>query len=124
MLASIQSHQWRSSSRTLRYWDRFMGVEGAKDKRLEEISPLSHAAQAGAPILLIHGRDDTVVPIEQSELMEKALQRAGKPVQFVRLQSEDHWLSRTETRLQMLQEAAKFLEANNPPFDSASSTPH
>ena len=31
------------------------------------------------------------------------------------VQGEDHWLSREDTRLQMLQETVKFLEANNPP---------
>jgi dipeptidyl aminopeptidase/acylaminoacyl peptidase len=67
------------------------------------------------PVLLIHGRDDTVVPFEQSQLMLGALKKAGKPVQFVELKSEDHWLSRSETRQQMLQETVKFLEVNNPP---------
>jgi dipeptidyl aminopeptidase/acylaminoacyl peptidase len=44
--------------------------------------------------------------------MESALRTAGKSVSFVRLDSEDHWLSRTETREQMLQ--ATFLESHNP----------
>ena len=67
------------------------------------------------PILLIHGRDDTVVPIAQSEDMADALKDAGKQVDFVKLDGEDHWLSRSETRLQMLDATVKFVEANNPP---------
>jgi len=102
-------------SRTQRYWDRFMGVTGPDDPALTEFSPISHADAVRVPVLLIHGRDDTVVPFEQSTLMFDALRRAGKKVQLVELKHEDHWLSRGETRLQMLQASVAFLRANNPP---------
>jgi dipeptidyl aminopeptidase/acylaminoacyl peptidase len=67
------------------------------------------------PVLLVHGRDDTVVPFEQSELIFGALKRAGKSVQMVTMKHEDHWLSRGDTRQQMLQASVDFLRANNPP---------
>jgi dipeptidyl aminopeptidase/acylaminoacyl peptidase len=98
-----------------RYWTRFMGAEGAGDASLDKISPVKFAAKADAPILLIHGTDDTVVSIEQSREMADALRRAGKPVEMVELKSDDHWLSRGATRLQMLQATMAFLEKNNPP---------
>jgi dipeptidyl aminopeptidase/acylaminoacyl peptidase len=99
----------------LRFWNRYMGSEDMNDPKLAEISPLAHAAQADIPVLLIHGNDDTVVPIDQSEAMEAALKAAGKPVTFIKLNREDHWLSTSETRLQMLKATVDFLEANNPP---------
>ena len=80
-----------------------------------EYSPLAHAAEVDIPVLLIHGRDDTVVPLEQSQLMADALQRAGKPVELVVQKGADHWLSRGDTRLTMLQAVTAFLEKNNPP---------
>ncbi len=98
-----------------RYWDRFMGVSGPGDPALLAISPIEHISAVTAPVLLIHGRDDTVVPYEQSEIMADALKHAGKFVEFVTLEHEDHWLSRSATRFQMLQATVKFLEANNPP---------
>jgi dipeptidyl aminopeptidase/acylaminoacyl peptidase len=79
------------------------------------VSPVAHINAVNVPILLIHGEDDTVVPYEQSQAMLSALKRAGKPVTLVTLKHEDHWLSRSETRLQMLQAAVDFLKANNPP---------
>jgi dipeptidyl aminopeptidase/acylaminoacyl peptidase len=60
-------------------------------------------------VLLLHGADDTVVPIQQSRTMERALKEAGKPVTFVTLTGEDHWLSRSATRTRVLQELEKFL---------------
>jgi dipeptidyl aminopeptidase/acylaminoacyl peptidase len=104
-----------SKSRTLRYWDRFMGVASPEDPALDKLSPVKLAAKADAPVLLIHGRDDTVVPLEQSQAMASALKDAGKPAQLVVLAGEDHWLSRSETRLQMLEAIVGFLETNNPP---------
>jgi dipeptidyl aminopeptidase/acylaminoacyl peptidase len=99
---------------TQRYWDRFIGTADQKDPALAAISPIEHVAAVTVPILLIHGRDDTVVPFEQSDVMLSALQRAGKPVSLVIMKHEDHWLSRGETRLQMLQATVDFLKANNP----------
>jgi dienelactone hydrolase len=81
----------------------------------DEISPRRFAAKADAPILLIHGRDDIVVPFEQSKVMADALKDAGKPHRLVELRDEDHWLSRPATRLQMLEEAVAFVEQHNPP---------
>ena len=97
------------------YWDRFMGISGPDDPALQAISPVQHVAAVTAPVLLIHGSDDTVVPYQQSEMMADALKRAGKSVSLVTLKHEDHWLSRNDTRYQMLQATVEFLKANNPP---------
>ena len=99
----------------LRYWERFLGVEDPGDKKLDAISPLKHAAEISVPLLLIHGRDDTTVPYDQSSDMAKALKRAGKSAEFVTLDKEDHYLSRSATRLQMLQSSVDFLRKYNPP---------
>lgn len=104
-----------SDNSSLRYWTRFMGVEGIKDPNLADISPASHADKVTIPLLLIHGKDDTVVPYEQSQFMARAMAKAGKPVEFVTLPGEDHHLSRGATRLQMLTALVAFLEKNNPP---------
>ncbi|KQW86834.1 peptidase S9 [Brevundimonas sp. Root1279] len=104
----------RRDNEVVRYWNRFMGDERLGDRSLDDRSPARLAEQADAPILLLHGRDDTVVPIEQSRLMAAALRRADKPHEFIELSGEDHWLSRAETRQRMLVETARFLQAHNP----------
>jgi len=104
-----------SRSSTSRYWHEYLGVKTDRDPALDTISPEFQAAKASAPILLIHGLDDTVVPIDQSKRMEAALKRAGKPVEMVTLKGEDHWLSTSETRLEMLTASTAFLERCNPP---------
>ena len=97
-----------------RYWDRYMGAKGQSDPHLAAISPAAQAAKVSIPILIIHGKDDSVVPFEQSQIMADALKKAGKPYDFVVLNHEDHWLSSSDTRLQMLQATMDFLAKNNP----------
>jgi dienelactone hydrolase len=98
-----------------RYIQNFVGIRSMGDPRLREISPAAYAVRADAPILLIHGEDDTVVPISQSREMERKLRAAGKPVEFLSIKSEDHWLSSDATRKQVLAAAMAFVEKNNPP---------
>ena len=103
-----------SDNLSQRYWDRFMGVSSPNDPTLGAISPIAHVDAVTAPILLIHGRDDTVVPFEQSDVMADALKHAGKSVELIALKREDHWLSRSATRQQMLDSTVAFLQKNNP----------
>ncbi|HUY83324.1 MAG TPA: prolyl oligopeptidase family serine peptidase [Steroidobacteraceae bacterium] len=110
------SDRWMTNRNEFtRYWDRFLGVTGPDDPRLQAISPIDHVDAVTVPVLLIHGRDDTVVPYAQSEEMAKALRRAGKAVQLLALPHEDHWLSHSATREQMLETVVAFVERNDPP---------
>ena len=101
--------------RDRRYWNRFIGVSGPTDPQLLQLSPIKHVAAINVPVMLVHGRDDTVVRFDQSSDMYDAMRHAKKDVEMVTLKNEDHWLSRSETRLQMLQSSMAFLRAHNPP---------
>jgi dipeptidyl aminopeptidase/acylaminoacyl peptidase len=99
-------------SDALAYWTEHIG--SVHDPKVAERSPARRAANARAPILLLHGTDDVVVPIAQSEAMARELARAGKPHTFIRLPGEDHWLSDGATRTRVLEETEKFLAAHLP----------
>jgi dipeptidyl aminopeptidase/acylaminoacyl peptidase len=81
---------------------------------LVSISPAKLADRAKAPILLIHGEEDTVVNINQSRVMFNALQAARRPVEFVTLEGDDHFLSGSEPRTKMLETLEVFLARNLP----------
>ena len=61
----------------MRYWRLFMGVAGNDDPALNALSPRRLAARADAPVLLIFGKDDTVVSNDQSLSFERALRAAA-----------------------------------------------
>ncbi len=106
-------HGYKSDA--TRYWRAITGADKEGDAAMRVISPTLNAEHADAPILLIHGKDDTVVPIQQSEKMASALKSARKQVEFVVMQGEDHWLSREDTREAMLKAAVAFVKQHNPP---------
>lgn len=89
-------------------------LTGFKPGDTDAISPLKAAAKVDAPILLVHGENDTVVPIEQSRAMQRALTNAGKSVEFVLMDGEDHWLSNAATRQAMLTSVVAFVQKHNP----------
>jgi dipeptidyl aminopeptidase/acylaminoacyl peptidase len=105
-------------SAATRYWRAFMGGW----QGLDQISPIKQAAHADAPVLLIHGKDDTVVLFDQSKAMQHALQAANKPVELVVMPGEDHWLSHEDTRVLMLKSAVAFVENYTPPDPPAAAT--
>jgi dipeptidyl aminopeptidase/acylaminoacyl peptidase len=89
------------------WWARSMGADDMA--HLRRVTPIDHAGAARAPILLIHGVDDSVVPVHQSRHMADRLRDAQKNVRLVELPGDDHWLSEAPTRTLMLRELESFL---------------
>ncbi len=102
-------HHWVVS-----YWEDIMANGDARREKLRSISPVNFADEVIAPVLLLHGDDDTVVPYDQSRVMERALRRADKHVELIKLKGEDHWLSVADTRLQTLRQMDRFIAEHLP----------
>ena len=94
-------------SNSLAYWREHIG--SALDPKVAARSPSRSAATIRAPILLLHGTDDTTVPIVQSQTMARALNAASRKYSLVELPGDDHQLSASVTRVRMLTEVEKFL---------------
>jgi dipeptidyl aminopeptidase/acylaminoacyl peptidase len=112
MLAYEEKNSGGDSDASL-YWRDSIGTRD--DPRVGQKSPARHARNIRAPVLLIHGSNDSVVPFAQSQMMDNALNSAGVPHQLVTLDSADHWLSSGATRTRLLSEIEKFLAANLAP---------
>lgn len=92
------------------YWQNYFG-----DKTdLDAISPIAHVDRVTIPILLIHGKDDTVVEYEHSVRMEKALKAAGKSVDLISYAGQDHWETIQSSRIDMITRIVDFLKLHNP----------
>jgi len=95
------------SSDEIAYWKDHIGPP--TNPQVAARSPARAAAAVRAPVLLLHGANDTVVPPSQSQLMAKSLAAAGKPHRYVELPGEDHWLSSVAMRTRALEEIESFL---------------
>jgi dipeptidyl aminopeptidase/acylaminoacyl peptidase len=73
------------------WYDRwYFGKPWEREADAWRQSPLSGAAHARTPFLLIQGQDDTTDPLGQSEEMYRALRQEGVPVELVTYPRENH----------------------------------
>lgn len=79
-----------------------------REEALRLLSPVTHVTASAPPFLLIHGENDTAVPIGQSVQLAAALEAAGAQVQFVRVPGAEHVFIGTDPAPQ-LERAVAFL---------------
>ncbi|KAG0649649.1 Dipeptidyl aminopeptidase BIII [Hyphodiscus hymeniophilus] len=65
-------------------------TEEEKEKVYRDRSPCLHADKIESPLLLLQGADDRVVPLPQSEEMERVMKKGGKDVKLVVFEGEGH----------------------------------
>lgn len=66
------------------------GTSDLTDALLRSASPLTYVSADDAPMLLIHGDRDTLVPLKQSSLLYAALTAAGVPAELIVVQGGEH----------------------------------
>jgi dipeptidyl aminopeptidase/acylaminoacyl peptidase len=108
MLAT-ERFQHGARSRTVTYWEAQIGDPDKDREAIDAVSPSRLGERFKAPVLLVHGTDDTVVPAKQSDMMNDALKSAKKDVQYIRIKGDDHGLVDNNSRRQVLQLLAEFL---------------
>lgn len=72
------------------FWTKRIGDRRTDGPALEAASPRRRAAEITCPVLLVHGVDDTVVPIIQSRRMRDAFRSAGRPVELIEVADFGH----------------------------------
>src|SRR5919202_4279485 len=83
---------------------------GPFDEQLyRERSPVGHADSLSAPLLLLQGLDDKIVPPSQSEVMIEALERKGIPYAYIAFEGEGHGFRKSENRKRAVEAELDFL---------------
>jgi dipeptidyl aminopeptidase/acylaminoacyl peptidase len=60
------------------------------DEMLRQASPMTHVESIRAPVLLIHGADDTSASVDESRRLERALQERGREVELMVVPGAGH----------------------------------
>ncbi len=88
----------------------FLGADFATHPEVwRDASPVFHVAKSNAPILIIHGTRDEMVPISQAEELNDALTKVGATVQFLRLDG-DHMFHEPGPHRQLALETQAFFD--------------
>lgn len=90
-----------------RYLDRLVGPPDDVD-RYRERSPLHHADRIRAPVLLLQGLEDAVVPPSQAEVLVEALRSNGVPFAYLAFEGEQHGFRRADTLRRALAAESSF----------------
>ncbi|WP_305282085.1 S9 family peptidase [Phenylobacterium sp.] len=114
-LQMLQLHVVRAAGRDSGMFTGFRDqLANATREQMVAASPANHAAAVTAPILLMHGEQDTVVLLDHSVLMKNALERAGKSVELLTFEGENHYFYRPQSRARMLEALDGFLATHLP----------
>jgi dipeptidyl aminopeptidase/acylaminoacyl peptidase len=87
-----------------------IGDPDKERERFRRVSPVAHAAEAGVPVLIGHGSLDRRVPIDHAKDFRAALDRAGRPYEWVVYDGEGHGLNRQENIYDFYRRVDAFLQ--------------
>jgi dienelactone hydrolase len=85
---------------------------------LDRLSPLLRVEALTAPLLLVHGANDTNVPAGESRQMFEALQRLGRRVECVIFDDEGHAIVKRENRAVLVKTIGEWLTQAFTPMTS------
>jgi acetyl esterase/lipase len=79
--------------------------------RYQDASPIRHVTTDSAPMLLIHGTDDRLVPLGQSRALAEALARSGVPHRLIVVEHARHGFGLDPQGRDLLPEILTFLDS-------------
>jgi dipeptidyl aminopeptidase/acylaminoacyl peptidase len=91
-----------------RYLDRLVGPYPQAEEVYRARSPLHHTGRLSAPMILLQGELDRVVPPAQAEAMVAALDARRIPHAYVRFEDEDHGFRKADNLVRALESELSF----------------
>jgi dipeptidyl aminopeptidase/acylaminoacyl peptidase len=98
---------WMAAISTVEYGDPVTDKE-----LLEQLSPIHKVDRVIAPTIVLHGANDTNVPVVEAEQVVENLQQRGVPVKYVLFPDEGHGWGKLENRVTSDVEIVRWFEAH------------
>lgn len=95
---------WIAAAATSEYGDPVADAD-----LLRELSPIHRSGAITAPLLLVHGEEDTNVPVGESRRMAAALAARAAPHRLLLFPGEGHELLATQNRVAFVRETVAWL---------------
>lgn len=91
-LLAEETHKFES-----RYMYRLLGSEDPSEAVWADRSPIYHMERIEAPVLILQGSEDAVVPPSQAQAMYDVLRQQGKAVELLIFEGEGHGFIREDS---------------------------
>ncbi|BBY90320.1 alpha/beta hydrolase family protein [Mycolicibacterium tokaiense] len=78
---------------------------------LDRLSPLLRVDALTAPLLLVHGGNDTNVPVGESDQMAQALRERGRTVRYLVFEDDGHEIAKRENRAALANAVCEWLHS-------------
>ncbi|HEY8586594.1 MAG TPA: prolyl oligopeptidase family serine peptidase [Rhodanobacter sp.] len=88
----------------------FAQAIGTDDATIRSISPIYHLDKFNVPVLIIHGKDDPRVPYQNATELRSALDKAGKPYEWLVRDKEQHGFYSEQNNLDFYAALQAFLD--------------
>ncbi len=109
--------EWGNNSTN--YMTMTVGDPDRDREKMREVSPLYHADRIQAPLLLAYGAADRRVPLVHGNRMRSALDKYGKPYEWVVYDDEGHGFNKDSNRYDFYRRIDAFLAKNLAPRGSS-----
>jgi len=91
-----------------RYLDSLVGPWPEAKAIYDERSPVNHVEKFSAPMIVLQGDEDAIVPPNQSEMIVAALEQQGIPVSYLLFEGEQHGFRKAENVITALEAELVF----------------
>ncbi len=98
---------WMAAISTVEYGD-----PATQADMLRDLSPIHKVDQVVAPTIVLHGANDTNVPVVEAEQVVANLEQRGVPVKYILFPDEGHGWQKTDNRITSTVEIVKWFETH------------
>lgn len=99
-----RTEPWIAAAATTKYGDPVADAD-----LLHALSPLHQSDRIAAPLLVVHGRQDTNVPLAEAEQIVTALRERGATAALLLFEDEGHEVKGTENRARFVREVVAWV---------------
>ncbi len=96
---------WMAAISTVEYGDPKTQLQ-----MLRDLSPIHKVDRVKAPTIVLHGANDTNVPVVEAEQVVDSLKRRGVPVEYVLFPDEGHGFRKTPNRIRSTVSIVRWFE--------------
>jgi dipeptidyl aminopeptidase/acylaminoacyl peptidase len=98
---------WMAAISKVKYGD-----PDTQAKMLFDLSPINKLDRVKTPLIVLHGANDTNVPVVEAEQIVTKLKQRGIPVEYVLFPGEGHGFRRLENRIKATEATTRFFKSH------------